>query len=404
MRRETLVESRTRLMQMRQEDALELQAVGRRLASNATWWGSELGPVDRTVLHCTPHEPGQWSVRVNDAVGIIATSRLQLVVEPKIPTLHLLHLFGESGRFPRLDTHRVHASMSESLWTLVAEWFVAAMELVLRRGLMRDYHETTESSRFIRGRLDVPDATRAYYGGRTSFLCHFEEFGFDTALNRELKSASRVVQTSQLLKPDLRRRASGITSRLDEVEDLRPTDLRATTTRKTQHYGDAYLLAQHVIRSSGRYLSHGDSASWAFLIRTPEMVEDGLLKVLSDQCKEWSLYKRGIQLSGSSMTLNPDIVVEGGIAVADVKYKIAKTDWNRGDLYQVVTFATGYRTLFGAVVDFREPDTPQLPSVQVGETSVVQLSWPADPLLHPDVAASRLARSFSMWLRDLRAA
>ncbi len=104
------------------------------------------------------------------------------------------------------------------------------------------------------------------------------------------------------------------------------------------------------------------------------------------------------------MTLNPDIVVEGGIAIADVKYKLAKADWNRGDLYQVVTFATGYRTQFGAVVDFREAATPQLPSVQVGETSVVQLSWPADPSLHPDVAASGLAKSFSMWLRGVRAA
>ena len=389
---------------MGQEDAVELQAVGRRLASNATWWGSELEPVDRTVLHCTPHAPGQWSVRVNDAVGIIATRGLQLVVEPKIPTSHLLYLFGESGRFPRLDTQRVRASASESLWELVAEWFVAAMEVVLRRGLMRDYHETNESIRFIRGRLDVPDATRAYYAGRTSFLCHFEEFGFDTPLNRVLKAACRVVRTSQLLKPEVRRRATRVANRLDEVSDLRPTDLRARTERKTQHYHDAYLLAQHVIRSVGRYLSHGDAMSWAFLIRTPEMVEDGLLKVLTNRCTSWLLSKRGIQLSGSTMTLNPDIVVEGGMAVADVKYKLATREWNRGDMYQVVTFAAGYRTPFGAVVDFKEPDTPSLSAVQVGDTSVVQLSWPADPSLLPDAAASRLAGSFSLWLRGLRAA
>ena len=391
-------------MTMEQEDALELQAVGRRLASNATWWGSELGPVDRTVLRCTPHAPGEWSVRVNDAVGIIATSRLQLVVEPKIPTVHLLYLFGESGRFPRLDPQRVQASVDEPLWELIAEWFMTAMEGVLRRGLIRDYHETNESIRFIRGRLDVPDAARTYYAGRTSFLCHFEEFGFDTPLNRVLKAACRVVRTSRLLKPEVRRRATQITNRLDEVSDLRPADLRVRTERKTHHYSDAHLLAQHVIRSVGRYLSHGDGPSWAFLIRTPEMVEDGLLKVLSNRCGEWSIYKRGIQLGGSTMTLNPDIVVEGGMAVADVKYKLASREWNRGDMYQVVTFAAGYRTPFGAVVDFRESATPPLPTVQVGETSVAQLSWPADGSLSPDAAAARLANSFSTWLQGLRAA
>ena len=404
MRVETLVESRTQIVAMSHEEAEELRAVGRRLASNATWWGSEAGPVDRSVLHCSPHAPGQWSVRVNEAVGIVATRSLQLVVEPKIPTPHLLYLFAASGRFPRLDTQRVQASVSESLWELVAAWFVAAMETVLRRGLMRDYHDTTEPTRFIRGRLDVPDAARTYYTGRTSFLCHFEEFGFDTPLNRVLKAACRVVLTNQLLDGNIRRRATRIANRLDEVADLRANDLRATTDRKTSHYRDAHLLAQHVIRSSGRYLSHGDATSWAFLIRTPEMVEDGLLKVLSDRCQEWDIYKRGIQLGASAMTLNPDIVVEGGLAVADVKYKLTTGEWNRADLYQAVAFATGYRTPFAAIVDFRVPDAPALPTVPVGDTTVVELSWPADPSLTPDEAAASLARLFSTWLYGLCAA
>jgi hypothetical protein len=34
------------------------------------------------------------------------------------------------------------------------------------------------------------------------------------------------------------------------------------------------------------------------------------------------------------MTLNPDIVVDDGSAIADVKYKLAGEDWNRSDLYQ----------------------------------------------------------------------
>lgn len=404
MRVEHLVESRPRIVAMSHEEAEELQAVGKRLASKATWWGAEVGPVGGTVLRCTPEGPDQWTVRVSEAIGIVAIPGLQLVVEPKIPTPHLLFLFAESGHFPRLDVQRVQASMSDSLWELVAEWFVTATELVVRRGLIRDYHDTQESVRFIRGRLDVPDATRAYYAGRTAFLCRFEEFGFDMPLNRMLKAAGRVVMTSQLLNEEVRRRATRITNRLDDVGDLRRSDLRAQVERKTRHYRDAHLLAQHVIRSSGRSLSHGTASSWAFLIRTPEMIEEGLRKVLSERCTEWTIYKKGIQLGSTAMTLNPDIVVESGMAVADVKYKLAKAEWNRSDLNQIVTFAAGYRTLCGAIVNFREPDTSPLPMVPVGDTTVVELSWPADASLKPEEAASRLAGAFSTWLGGLRAA
>jgi len=173
---------------------------------------------------------------------------------------------------------------------------------------------------------------------------------------------------------------------------------------KTHHYRDAYILAQHVIRSSGRYLSHGTEASWAFLIRTPEMVEKGLLAVLGARCEGWKIDKKGIQLGTTSMTLNPDIVVDGGYAVADVKYKLAGEDWNRSDLYQAVAFAAGYGTSHAAIVDFREAGRPSLPTVPFGDTEVVQLSWPADGALDADQAASSLANSFSTWLSNPRAA
>ena len=100
------------------------------------------------------------------------------------------------------------------------------------------------------------------------------------------------------------------------------------------------------------------------------------------------------------MTLNPDIVVDDGMAVADVKYKLAGNEWRRSDLYQVVTFATGYGTPFAAIVDFKTRDTPPLPSVPVGDVSLVELSWPADPSVTAEDAASRLVTAFSTWLTN----
>ena len=183
-----LVETREQVIAMSDGQADELRAVGKRLAK--MWWGAEEASTEHSVLRCNPKGPGEWFVHVNDAIGMIAIEGLQLIVKPKIPIPHLLYLFAESGHFPRLDTERrIQASAGESLLELVVEWFVTAMETVLRRGLIRDYHDTTESMPFVRGRLDVPDTTRTHLLGRTSFLCHFEEFGFDTPLNRVLKAA-----------------------------------------------------------------------------------------------------------------------------------------------------------------------------------------------------------------------
>lgn len=404
MRTETLVESRTQEVSMSHEEAKALQAAGKRLASDTPWWGTEELSVDRTVLQCTQCGPGRWKVRVSDAVGIIAVPGVQFLVEPKIPINHLLYLFVESGRFPQLDDPSVEASTSSSLWELVAEWFVKTMERVLRQDLIRDYHEQSDIVPFIRGRLDVADAVQAYYKGKTHYLCNFEEFGLDTPLNRVLKMATRVVLSSEMLNRNLRRRASRIAARFEDVGECSVSDQLMQFERRTQHYRDAHLLALHVIRSSGRYLGHGTSASWAFLIRTPLMVEDGIRRILSAHCHGWSLGKQRRRLGASSMTLNPDMVVEDGLAIADVKYKLSGKEWNRADLYEVVTFATGYRTPFAAIIDFREPETPPVATVPVGDISVAKVSWPADASLKPDEAASCVVDEFSTWLRGLRAA
>ena len=398
MRTLAVIESQDANVSLSQQEAEALRAAGRRLASTSTYWGADTAPEERSVLGCRPRGRGRWTLRVRDAVGVIAIPGLQVTVEPKIPVSHLLYLFAHSGAFPRLDAQRAQVATSRSLWELVARWLVGEMEQLLRHGLMRDYHDATEESEVIRGRIDVPNATRAYYSGRTTFLCHFEEFGFDSPLNRVLLAACRVVSCSQALARDLRREAARVTTRLGEVGDLRPTDLRATVDRRTRHYRDAVLLAQHVIRSSGRAPRGGDSWSQSFLIRTPEMVEAGLRTLLARLAPGWHIRKQGIRLPGSTMTFNPDLVLGGGAAIADVKYKLATGDWNRADFNQVVTFATAYRSGVAAIVNFRTRDVLPVPGVTIGDMSVDELSWPADVATEPADAADQFAAAVSRWL------
>jgi hypothetical protein len=82
----------------------------------------------------------------------------------------------------------------------------------------------------------------------------------------------------------------------------------------------------------------------------------------------------------------------------NVKYKLSKGEWNRPDLYQLVTFATTFGSKSGALVSFVPSGAKELPSLRVGEVVVNHVAWPADPALTPEAAASAFIDSAGSWL------
>src|SRR5687767_15173562 len=98
MRSVSVVESTPSLIEPSTAQARTLQQLGFRLASRKEWWGRvEDDGRERSVIRCRSDASGLWEVRVSDAVGLVSIGDLQLIVEPKIPVSHLLHLFAKSG-------------------------------------------------------------------------------------------------------------------------------------------------------------------------------------------------------------------------------------------------------------------------------------------------------------------
>ena len=399
MRKLSLVESKNTLLDITPGEALALQNVGQRLASKKEWWGQTGDvPDDRSVIRCTPAGGGLWQVRVSDAVGLISIGSLQLLVEPKIPTSHLLYLLSASGAFPRIDDQRGGAAAGKSLWELVATWFLSATERVVRRDLVRDYESATDALPAVHGKLHPLSTARSYYEGRLQFTCSFDDFSIDTPLNRVVRSAARTIAADASLGWTIRRRALALLARMEDVGDYQSSDAWPTLDRRTRHYADALTLARHILQSQARQLQHGSLEAWTFLIRTPEMVEAGILSLLQSAFGAHMISKRPIHLVGTSMTMNPDLVIGGSAAVADVKYKIAGAEWNRADLYQSVAFAVAARTHHAAVLTFLPPGAERAPSVRVGDISVCQITWPADPTHEPQVAKTALVDAFAGWM------
>jgi 5-methylcytosine-specific restriction enzyme subunit McrC len=404
MRTETLTESQPAVLTLTPGEARGLAAVGTRLASQKEWWGAADADVDggegRTIVRVQPIGPEQWSVRVSDAVGVISVGELELQVAPKIPPDHLLHLLVRGGELPRLDEAPVHAAVSPSLWELVARAFVEAAERLLRLGLIRDYRELADTLDAAAGRIEILGTARHYYAARLALDCVFDDFSFDTPLNRVILAAVREVAESPLLAGSLRLRAVRLLAWLDGVGDLQPLDIAAEVDRRTHHYDAPLGLARHILRHVGRHLAAGSDTAWSFLLRTPEMVERGILGVLADRLGPARVWKGHLQLPGSTLTFNPDLVFDGGRAVGDVKYKLSRGEWDRADLYEVIAFAEAYRASQGLIVRFAKPGVSALADLSVGAKTIHEATWVADSSVDPIDAANAVADDVADWLVD----
>jgi 5-methylcytosine-specific restriction endonuclease McrBC regulatory subunit McrC len=383
-----------------------LTLLGRRLASQRSWWGQEEDEAqsrETTAIKCIPSANGQWRVRVDNAVGVLSVGDLQIAVQPKIPLAHFLHLMAAAEAIPRVDEERASIAPDESLWELVAEWFVSSAETLLRRGLIRDYQAERDDLVLVRGRVHGVSTATNFYRGRLAFDCEYEDFSIDTALNRIVLAAARVVAGSPLLHTDLRRRALAVTVHMDEgVGGFSTMDLFAHTDRRTVHYHGPIALARHILRREGRTLATGEALGWSFLIPTPALVEEGIRRILiRGLAPEWEVAKKGRQLEGSSLTLTPDLVFGTNRAVGDVKYKLTGPTWNRGDLYEVISFGVAFRTSYVSLVTFSDSsDVAPFKELRVGDMRVSHLVWAADPRREPTLSADLLVAQARVWLAE----
>jgi 5-methylcytosine-specific restriction endonuclease McrBC regulatory subunit McrC len=392
---QTLVESADSELELSSSQVEALADLGRRMASRKEWWGQDDDDYrDRSVIQVSPAGSGRWRVRVVDAVGVVVIDGLQLIVEPKIPISHLLYLLAMSGEDARHQPLASGLAVDESLWEVVAGWFTGSVERLLHADLARDYDEISDLLSTPIGRMDPVATTARYLAGDLSFAATFDEFSPNSPLNRILRAALQDVVRSPRLRTETRRRAVRALSRMEEVSDLRPGDLVARVNRQTRHYAVPISLARHILGGQGRGLSVGTEASWAFLIRTPEMVERGIRELLNAHLP-LRVRKGRLGLPGSSLTVNPDLVFGNDVVVGDVKYKVGQDTWVRPDLYQVVAFATAYRAPKAIVVRFIGPGATTAPAIEFGDVSVAEFSWVADPEITPERAAGKLVAAVS---------
>jgi 5-methylcytosine-specific restriction enzyme subunit McrC len=376
-----------------------LRSLGRELVAKAAWWGSENPEKERSVVDVVLLGGGQYSVRFRDVVGAIRLGDLHLQVVPKIPELHFRHIVFRSSIAPRMSQSSLTVDTGLDYRNLLAHWLIDETERLLRRGLRVGYSEEVDELSMVRGRIDVLATVISNQQGRPIALCNFEELSEDTPLNRVVKAACQLVASGPGYSALLRRRAIRVAGRMQTVGRLIAADRHARVCRLTLAYSRALPLARLVLEHGGVSTKVGSCEGRAFLLRTPELIEDGLRRIMASGLEEFEVRKQRLILEGSGVSMNPDLVFESGLAVGDVKYKYLKRDWDTSSLYQVVAFSAGFRASHCAILGFSAASRGELPrDVTVGGIAVKAFAWNVAVGAAPEESEARLLGEVRDWL------
>lgn len=394
-----LIESQRSSLDISGDEASLLAAMGRELASSQTWWGESPPNDDRSVIEVKRGHVGGYEVVFREVIGVVKIGTLRIRVVPKIPWEHFVFIASRSEFSSRLSSNIATVEPGFEFLGMLCRWFIDAAERLVRIGIRREYGEITEEIEEVRGRLLPLNTAKEVLKGRPVASCTFDELSNDTPLNRIVRAGCERVSCLQGISEDSRRRARRLVYRMDDVGPLLHSDRRLRPDRLSKNYIHPISLARLILDGCGISLSDGKTRGTSFLLRTPEIIEDGLRSIIAEGLPDLSVKKRRQMLGDSGISMNPDIVFGNRLALADVKYKYFKRDWNRNDFNQIVAFATAFHcercALFGFVSDSIIPKTS---IVQVGHIEATRISWPVGVGVSPIIVAQTMVDGLRNWL------
>ena len=399
LRNLTATESRETTLPISEYEAECLRLIGENLASRSNWWGSD-NEQQRSVIKVISRNPESYDVTFRDVVGTIRAGDLQIRVLPKIPVNHFNYLIARSEIAPRVAKEMASVDRDPGLFEIIARWCVDEAEGLLKTGLRKDYELQQEHLPAIRGTLLTTDTALAVYSGVPLAACEFEELSDDAPLNRIVKSACEAISVAANISPMLRRSARSVAYRMGGIGKVRPSDLRVRVDRLTRSYSKVIPLSALILNGMGISTAHGGIKGTAFLIRTPELIEDGLRSCLRESINSINITKKGLMLGNTGLSVNPDLIFGSNTAIGDVKYKFINQDWSRADLNQIVTFATAFHSKKAALLGFvSEEDSPIPRTVPVGPVTAKAFGWIASPSVTPENSAAQLSSSIESWVK-----
>lgn len=178
----------------------------------------------------------------------------------------------QNGKYQELESEEF-----ENANELMGAILHTGTQLLIKKGLGRDYLEQTESLSLLRGKVDITETINQNSMIRRQLVCEFDEFSVDTTFNQILKRAM-----THLLRKDI------------------SSELKKKLKRVLLYFQDVSLIHPETIEWNFRFHRHNQVYELLMYIcslmlntRLPSTAEGGIsLKFFEDNQQLYELYER----------------------------------------------------------------------------------------------------------------
>ena len=294
-----------------------------------------------------PTTQHRWRLMAQGWVGHIAlTPDFHLVLQPKASLSNLFRMLEYAYRlnFSILEGMTYTQSLAE-LYERLA--FILAKRILDRgkRGFYRAYLPKTQPTPYLRGRLDIPQTSRAPH--QLELTCRFEDHTADVIENRilgwTLFQIIRGGRCGEGTIPTLRRAFRALQS----LTTLQPYPAQACLNlvynRLNDDYQPLHALCRFFLEHSGPGHASGSHKMVPFLINMEQLYELFVAEWLTQHLPTRLRLKTQEHIGNEAVSAFIDLVVyniDTGQTeyVLDTKYKTPDKPAN-ADIYQVVAYA-----------------------------------------------------------------
>lgn len=165
-------------------------------------------------------------------------------------------------------------------YDLLAKMFNDEVEVLLYRGLMRDYQEKTEETSFISGRMLMSESIPFMAERRPVVVCEKDDYSTNIGLNQILKSTLRGLYQNRAVEQQRRHRSFMYSEEMPMVEEVilsRGVFQRLTFNRHNVHYKRVIHMARLLYELE--LLSH-QSGDWSLV--NVDMSQSDLNRLFED--------------------------------------------------------------------------------------------------------------------------
>jgi 5-methylcytosine-specific restriction enzyme subunit McrC len=289
-------------------------------------------------------------------IGVLELERVRIVIKPKFnrgfhDVVDML-LFCED--LPLSYEHTTVAAYdSHSLIEMIARLFAKEVEIILNKGIVKEYIVEEDNLTCLRGRVDIRQHLRTNFMTPAKVYCRYDELDTNVLENQVIRTALEIAKHFSLTKQTMRQ----INRLADEFMSM--TDLYFgyewpdfSYHRLNRHYENAHKLAYYIWRQIyvNQLYQFQHQSHYSYLIDMNELFEKFVAKLLKKylpgaaKVQTQRRFKKAITRNGEGYhDIILDLLVEfpgKDPIVLDTKYKqYGKYKVANADIYQLAFYA-----------------------------------------------------------------